>query len=164
MCKEQTLTKTYLFDWGDTLMVDFPDQEGKMCHWAKVEAVKGAFEALESIATHHDIYIATNAAESTESEIEAAFAKVDLSKFITGYFGRCNLGIAKGSKDFYLRIAERLNLIPSNMVMVGDSLERDIAPAIEAGLEAIWLNQSNLPLPSNLKCKQIRRLNELCTE
>lgn len=31
------MSKTYLFDWGDTLMVDFPDQEGKMCNWSKVE-------------------------------------------------------------------------------------------------------------------------------
>ena len=29
----------YLFDWGDTLMVDFPGTPGKMCDWEIVEAV-----------------------------------------------------------------------------------------------------------------------------
>jgi len=28
----------YLFDWGDTLMVDFPGTPGKMCDWQVVEA------------------------------------------------------------------------------------------------------------------------------
>jgi predicted HAD superfamily phosphohydrolase YqeG len=27
----------YLFDWGDTLMVDFPGVPGKMCNWIIVE-------------------------------------------------------------------------------------------------------------------------------
>ncbi|MBD1571604.1 HAD family hydrolase, partial [Aliivibrio sp. S10_S31] len=27
------MRKAYLFDWGDTLMVDFPNTQGKMCNW-----------------------------------------------------------------------------------------------------------------------------------
>ncbi|GAA6185995.1 HAD family hydrolase [Aliiglaciecola sp. NS0011-25] len=157
------MNKTYLFDWGDTLMVDFPDQQGKMCNWSKVEAVAGAYETLQSIAANSTIYVATNAAESTALDIAAAFAKVGLAKFIAGYFGRFNLGVAKGSSEFYVKIAANIKQQTSNMVMVGDSLERDIIPAIEAGLEAIWLNHSNQPMPSNLTCRQIKSLDELCT-
>jgi len=40
----------YLFDWGDTLMVDFPGVPGKMCNWDVVEAVDGAKEALEHLS------------------------------------------------------------------------------------------------------------------
>lgn len=40
------MISVYLFDWGDTLMVDFPDSTGKMCEWETVQAVSGAKEAL----------------------------------------------------------------------------------------------------------------------
>ncbi len=49
----------YLFDWGDTLMVDFPGVPGKMCDWEIVEAVTGAKEALAALSKHAQIYIAT---------------------------------------------------------------------------------------------------------
>jgi FMN phosphatase YigB (HAD superfamily) len=163
MCKEQLLNKTYLFDWGDTLMVDFPDQEGKMCDWSRVAAMRNAYQTLKSIAAKSQIYIATNAADSTESEIQAAFEKVDLAQFISGYFCRANLGLSKGSKAFYFKIAEKLDLQPSSMIMVGDSLERDIVPAIEAGLDVIWFNHKNKASPLSLQPKQIRELSELCT-
>ena len=29
--------EAYLFDWGDTLMTDFPDASGKMCDWEHSE-------------------------------------------------------------------------------------------------------------------------------
>ena len=41
----------YLFDWGDTLMVDFPNASGKMCDWVTVEAIIGANDTLASC--HH---------------------------------------------------------------------------------------------------------------
>jgi putative hydrolase of the HAD superfamily len=66
----------YLFDWGDTLMVDFPGVSGKMCDWDIVEAVDGSREVLEHLARHAQIYIATGAAESTELDIRKAFDRV----------------------------------------------------------------------------------------
>ncbi|WP_220348003.1 hypothetical protein [Thalassotalea euphylliae] len=55
----------YLFDWGDTLMVDFPTAQGKMCEWENVQALDGAYELLSQLACHAAIYIATGAAESS---------------------------------------------------------------------------------------------------
>ena len=63
----------YLFDWGDTLMVDFPDVIGKMCDWEIVKAVSGAKEALDVLSKHSQIYIATGAADSTELEIKRIY-------------------------------------------------------------------------------------------
>ncbi|MDK9759618.1 HAD family hydrolase, partial [Vibrio sp. D173a] len=72
------MTKTYLFDWGNTLMVDFPDQSGKMCDWPVVEPIAGAHETLEYLSKYHKVYVATNAADSTELEIKHAFSRVGL--------------------------------------------------------------------------------------
>jgi phosphoglycolate phosphatase-like HAD superfamily hydrolase len=90
----------YLFDWGDTLMVDFPDVIGKMCDWEVVKAVSGAKEALEVLSKHSQIYVATGAADSTELEIKLAFERVGLSQFISGSFCKANLGLSKGSPEF----------------------------------------------------------------
>ncbi|WP_196389788.1 hypothetical protein [Vibrio cidicii] len=62
------MTKVYLFDWGDTLMIDFPDQTGKMCDWENIQAVNGALQTLEALSTQHQIYVATNVHISEHSD------------------------------------------------------------------------------------------------
>lgn len=153
------MTRIYLFDWGDTLMVDFPNQEGKMCHWDRVEAVEGAVETLSTLAKSHSIYVATNAADSTEADIKAAFQRVGLAQYITGYFCKSNLGIGKGSPEFFHAIVRELKSDYHSVVMVGDSLDNDVLPAIDAGIDAIWFN----PVPSINKTEgNFRRINHLC--
>ncbi len=79
------MTKVYLFDWGDTLMIDFPDQTGKMCDWENVQAVNAALQTLEALSKQHQIYVATNAADSTESDIKLTFDRVGLSLYFVSH-------------------------------------------------------------------------------
>jgi len=151
----------YLFDWGDTLMVDFPGATGKMCDWEIVEAVSGAKEALDAISKHSRVYIATSAADSTELEIARAFERVGLNQFISGYFCMDNLGLSKGTPEFLSAILKKLNIPSSNVAMVGDNFEKDIKPAISAGIQPIWFTNNNTELvPNNVKV--IKELRELC--
>lgn len=189
------MTKIYLFDWGDTLMVDFPGVPGKMCDWEVLEAVAGATETLAHLSTSSPVYIATNAAESNEAEIEQAFERVGLARYISGYFCKANLGLSKNEPGFYQAILERLNFttkldtaeqVTSNQVtlnqitpnqvtpnqithnlikpyqitMVGDNLDKDIHPALAAGLNALWFNPKGQNTAPNIK--QIQQLTELC--
>lgn len=156
------MTKVYLFDWGDTLMIDFPDQSGKMCDWQRVEAVEGAVETLKILSKNHAIYVATNAADSTENEIQAAFSRVGLSAFITGYFCRANLGLGKENPMFYQAIVEQLGISPDYVVMVGDSLQNDIKPALAAGIQAIWFHPAEKEMRSYKGVRQIAKLSDLC--
>lgn len=152
---------TYLFDWGNTLMVDFTHEQGKMCQWKAVKEVEGASEVLKSLSRHGKIYVATNAQDSTEEDIQKALARVKLDQFISGYFCRDNVGIPKGSREFYLRIADSLDVATKSLIMVGDTYDKDIQPAIEAGLTAIWFNPSQQPIEGAVEVKQIRALKEL---
>jgi putative hydrolase of the HAD superfamily len=150
----------YLFDWGDTLMIDFPGVSGKMCDWEVVEAVPGAKEALEALSKHSQVYIATGAADSTELEIKQAFERVGLSSFISGYFCRANLGLSKGTPEFLHAILNKLNIPPKSVAMVGDNFEKDIEPAISVGIEPFWFTDSDTKsVLSNVKV--IRQLSEL---
>ncbi|MGB0835768.1 MAG: HAD family hydrolase [Psychrobium sp.] len=153
----------YLFDWGDTLMVDLPQQMGKMCDWPDVKAVKGAQSMLQTLSQRHDVYVATNAADSAESDIKAAFERVGLAQFIKGYFCKANLGIGKGSAEFFNRIAAELNVSVDQLIMVGDTLDKDVYPAIEAGANAIWFNPQQQTMSPNKTqhFRQIHCLSEL---
>jgi putative hydrolase of the HAD superfamily len=151
----------YLFDWGDTLMVDFPGIPGKMCDWDIVEAVDGSREVLRHLARHAKIYIATGAAESTEFDIRQAFDRVGLGRFISGYFCRANLGVSKGTAAFFPTILARLGRPATSLAMVGDSLVKDIEPAAAVGIKPIWLaNGREGRVPYGTKI--INHLRELC--
>lgn len=155
------MTEVYLFDWGDTLMVDFPGVPGKMCDWEIVEAVEGAEEALRFISNKAQVYVATGAAESTEAEIKKAFNRVGLDKYITGYFCRSNLGVKKGGPAFLSRILSRLGKHPSQVTMVGDSQKTDIEPSQSLGMNAVWLSKDKTLDPGN-GVRVISSLRELC--
>jgi len=150
----------YLFDWGNTLMVDFPNATGKMCDWEIVEAVTGAKEALEVLSNQSRIYIATSAADSTELEIQQAFERVGLSQFISGYFCKANLGSSKGTPDFLKSILVKLKVPAANVAMVGDSFDKDIKPAIAAGIKPYWFTNNEVqPVPESVSI--IKQLSAL---
>lgn len=153
--------KIFLFDWGDTLMRDFADASGKMCDWYKVEAVDGAFEVLQKLSQQYPVYVATNAAESQELEIRHAFDRVDLARFIRGYFCKANLGIDKNHPQFYSSIARELDVEPENLIMVGDTLDKDILPAVESGLNAVWFNHRQQEAKITGGYEQITHLSQL---
>ncbi|MDA9556043.1 HAD family hydrolase [Vibrio sp.] len=150
----------YLFDWGNTLMFDCPNQNGKMKDWAVITPIHGAREALQSLSQNHKVYVATNAVDSSESDIQSAFERAGLAPYITGYFCKENLGIGKGTVEFFEKILTKLNTEHQHITMVGDSYSKDIQPALEAKINAIWFNPNNNPIYPSIK--QIRCLTELC--
>lgn len=150
----------YLFDWGDTLMVDFPQNTGKMCEWETVEAIEGAKDALAVLSQTANIYIATGAADSTEQEIKSAFERVGLSQYISGYFCKENTGVDKGTAAFLNAIISTLVIPVSNITMVGDSFVKDIEPAISVGITPIWFTPNSVQIaPDNIRT--IKSLSEL---
>jgi putative hydrolase of the HAD superfamily len=74
---------------------------------------------------------------------------------------KANLGIEKNSAQFYQAIVEKLAIIPSDITMIGDSLEKDIVSALEAGLNAIWFNSAKYISTSHQHFRQIASLTQL---
>lgn len=153
--------KAYLFDWGDTLMVDYPDAKGKMCDWDVVNTVNEAEKALKCLSQTAKIYIATGAKNSSETDIKNAFKRVDLDQYISGYFSQTTTGFSKGTPEFLEYILKQIDIEASNASMVGDTYEMDIEPALKIGMTAIWFTQQNsIPHKENLFI--ISKLSELC--
>jgi putative hydrolase of the HAD superfamily len=153
----------YLFDWGDTLMVDTPGMDGKMCEWLVVSAVDGALPALQHLSKTAQICIATGAVDSSEEDVKKALARVGLHRYISTYYCPDNLGCAKGSPEFLATIVGCLDRPVERIAMVGDSLEKDIIPAAKIGMQTIWLSsQQHIEKPASTKI--IGSLHELCNE
>lgn len=154
--------KAILFDWGNTLMIDDKTQQGKMRYWDKIQLVNGASETLRKLSSVYPLYVATGAGDSTIKDIHAAFARAEIDVFIKGYFNRQNIPFLKGSSDFYLAISSALGVKPQELCMIGDSLEKDIIPAKQAGLSALWLNHHrHTPPPQVVAITQLQALESL---
>ena len=154
------MTRVVLFDWGDTLMVDFPQYAGKMCLWAEVAAMPGAREALGYLGRRSSLHVASGAGDSTADDIRLALARVGLDRFITGIFCRQNTGFAKTDPRFFQAILEILRVTAREVTMVGDSLEKDILPCNRLRMKTVLLSEAAPPpLPSGVGC--IRSLHEL---
>ncbi len=134
-----------------------------MCDWVTVQAVDGALEALRELSINNKVYVATNASDSSEADIKAAFDRVGLSQYISGYFCKANLGIGKGTPEFFEKIIGVLGIEPKSVVMVGDTYDKDIAPAITAGINVIWFNPIKQSVSAVHNLKQVSHLSEICT-
>lgn len=153
------MSKVYLFDWGDTLMVDFPNQSGHMTDWPQIAEVNGAYETLKKLSLCSKVFVATGSVGTSVSLMKRAFARTTLAPYIYGYFCPNNVGYEKPSAEFYHEIAKQLTCEVADITMVGDNLVRDILPALEIGMSAIWLNSHNQLNPNHVI--EISMLTEL---
>lgn len=152
----------YLFDWGDTLMVDIPNQTGPMCDWPNIELVDGAKACLLALSKQASCHLATNAQDSDERAIRRALQRAELDESLDKVFCKVNLGVGKEDPSYFLRIVAKLGVNTCDVTMVGDNLENDILPALKAGLQAVWLNPKQRKIPANVR--SIRCLEELIQE
>lgn len=150
-----------LFDWGDTLMRVFPEFEGPMSKWPRVEAIPHAKEALAGLRPGPIIGLATNAIESTEAEIREALARVHLDEFVDRVFCYRRIGHKKPSALFFGSILTLLGLEPSRVALVGDDFEQDVLGANRSGIRAVWFNPRSRVEQSGEMHRTIHDLREL---
>ncbi|HEY5706689.1 MAG TPA: HAD family hydrolase [Terrimicrobiaceae bacterium] len=95
-----------------------------------------ARETLARLSSKYALGMLTNGAPDLQREKIAASGLESLFKevVISGVYG-----IGKPRPEIFLHLTDRLGVSPSDAVMVGNSLERDIAGARNAGITSIWL-------------------------
>jgi len=83
--------------------------------------------------------LATSAAISDESQIRGALDRVHLDRYFFRIYCFKNTGLQKG-QDFYRHNLNDLDLHASEVLMVGDSFEKDVLAANNTGIFAVWFN------------------------
>jgi HAD superfamily hydrolase (TIGR01662 family) len=131
-----------VFDWGGTLMSEEGPLDIPMALWPEVHAIAGARETLAALAKRHRIAVATNASVSKRNMIEAALGRVGLRDLVSEVFCFSDIGARKDSDEFWRAVLERLRVEPSEVLMIGDSLEQDVLAPRRFGIDTIWFNQN----------------------
>lgn len=135
--------KAILFDWGDTIMKDFPGKPGKMRYWDIVEEVPNAKKTLCLLSNKTRCYLATSAEDSTKEDIIEALKRVELSQYFTEIFCYRNIGCKKTESRFYIEVLSQLKIKAKKIIMIGNDLENDVIIPISCGIKAILFDPKN---------------------
>ena len=131
---------TILFDWGDTVMRDYPERTIPMVEWETVEVITGIAGVLAYLhASGRQIALATSADISNEEQIRGALARGGLDAYFSGIYSFTNTNLPKG-EAFYRHILNDLDLPASAVLMVGDGFEKDVQIPNTLGIFAVWFN------------------------
>ncbi|MDD4847240.1 MAG: HAD-IA family hydrolase [Bacteroidales bacterium] len=133
--------KAIIFDWGDTVMRDFPEKPGPMYTWDTVLWIPGMKNVLESLKNNYTLIIATNAGESDTDAMKRALRRIDAEKYFRYFYSSKDLGVEKPDKRFFINIATEVGIDPEDMMMVGNSYEKDIIGASIAGMKTVFFNE-----------------------
>jgi FMN phosphatase YigB (HAD superfamily) len=138
-----TASRGLLFDWGGTLMRNFPEYAGPMADWPRVACLPYAAETLGKLYPNWIIALATNAADSSEDQIWPALSRAGLESLIDQIICYRQLGVLKPDPAYFRAALQRINLSAGSVVMVGDDFNIDVRGALQFGLRAVWLNEKN---------------------
>jgi putative hydrolase of the HAD superfamily len=142
---------TVLFDWGDTVMRDYPEITIPMVEWERIEVIDGVADVLEYLHfSGRRIVLATSASISDEGQIRGALARAGLNTYFSQIYCYKNTNLPKG-EAFYRHILNELNISASDTIMVGDGFEKDVEIPNKIGIFAVWFNpQSDETRKGNL--------------
>ena len=136
-----------IWDWGDTLMRDIPGQKGPMVYWPQVEAMPGASDALGALSWVQVRCVASNATESSGTQIAEALARVGLRTFLTHFVTSSEMGVSKPDPRFFEEVSRRMGIPVGKLLAVGNDLSKDILPARAAGLATVYVSSGDEALP-----------------
>jgi FMN phosphatase YigB (HAD superfamily) len=140
MTKNVLRYPTVLFDWGDTVMRDYPEITIPMVEWETVEVIEGITDVLVYLhSSGRCIVLATSATISDEGQIRGALARGGLDTYFSHIYCFKNTHLPKG-EVFYHHILNDLSISASDALIVGDGFEKDVLAANAVGIFAVWFN------------------------
>lgn len=150
-----------LLDWGDTVMRVFPEYDGPMFSWPRVEAVDGIFEVLTRLRPDWTVALATNAADSEERDIWSALERAGLDELIDRVFCYRGVGHLKSAPEYFEHVLADLGIDADDAVMVGDDFEADVVSANRSGIRAIWFCENTADGTTGNMHRMIHVLHDL---
>ena len=103
---------------------------------ARQRLLPGARELMAGLATSYKLALLTNGAPDLQREKIAASG---LESFFQAIAVSGEHGIGKPKPEIFHRLLAELGVTADEAVMVGNSLERDIAGSRNAGIRSIWI-------------------------
>lgn len=116
-------------------------EESLATHWAEsrrklARLMPDARETVVRLAANHSLGLLTNGAPQFQRD---KFERSGLSAHFTGIVVSGDHGYGKPRPEVFQHLLNQLGVSANEAVMVGNSLERDIQGARNAGITSVWL-------------------------
>jgi HAD superfamily hydrolase (TIGR01549 family) len=139
----ESSVKAIIFDWGDTIMRDYPEFDTPMYTWKHVEYIPDMEAALEALYDKYIMVIATNAGQSDTAAMIKALKRLGADKYFNYFFSSKDLGYQKPDVRFFMAITDAINISPQQCIMIGNLYEKDIIGAKDAGMLTILFDEKS---------------------
>ena len=134
--------KAVIFDWGNTVMREFPQYSGPMAQWPRVKCVSNIPGALRRLQGKFICCLTTDNEENDAQLMELALKRIGIQDYFNHLYTSAELGVRKPDPRFFERIVEKLEITPQECIMVGTDYERDIVPAKKVGMRTIFFTEN----------------------
>ncbi len=118
----------------------------------------GAKELLDSIKGKTKIVVITN---NLIREQEGKIKKCRVENYVDELVTSEEVGFTKPEPEIFHAALKRVNCTPGEVIMVGDSWERDVLGAAKVGIKNIWINIFNEPCPDKNLAVEFKSTAEL---
>ena len=108
--------------------------------WSEGFLFDDAIETLQYLKQKgYLIAIISNSPPTSHDQL----ANLQIKQYVDHAIFSFEVGMRKPEKEVFLHLLRKMNVNPSEAVMVGDSMKNDIRGAIVAGIDAVLLDRNN---------------------
>lgn len=138
LLKKMRIELQWLADKGHISAADaerFAEPVARYCYEAARSSIEEARPVLESLAASYPMVLVSNFYGNVDSVVR----DFDLRKYFKGIIESAVVGIRKPDPTIFRLGVVALGLEPEEVLVVGDSLRKDILPARSLGCRTAWL-------------------------
>lgn len=159
---KMTLELGYLVERGALEQVDvekYAPAIARYCYDAARECVEEARPVLEALCARFPLVLVSN----FYGNVEAVLTDFDLRKYFDDIIESAVVGVRKPDPAIFRLGVEALGMRPDEVLVVGDSLKKDILPAESIGCHVAWIKGKGWTADEDatMHPSQIGSLNEL---
>lgn len=124
------------------------------------QQIKGAKELLQDLKkAGYQLHVVTNGNKNIQ------YKRLDdshFNRFFDTIFISEEIGYQKPTKQFFEHIFNKLDLVPNQAIIIGDSLSSDIKGGINAGIDTLWYNPAQITNNSTIQpTYEIHKLEQI---
>lgn len=161
MLSKITIQTRYLRGkYGDTVdNQDFVSRVARFCYEKAKENVGESREVLEKLKGKYKLGIVSN----FYGNLTTVLADFGISDYFDCVIESASVGVRKPDSQIFQLGLNALNLKASEIIVVGDSYEKDVLPALHIGCNVVWLRSRkwNEPVENGINVKMVNKLKDL---
>ena len=151
LSKKMALELRWLEEQGHELGQPLPalaEALARRCDEAARQCIDEARPVLEELSARYPMMLVSNFYGNIDSVLRA----YDVRRYFKGVIESAVVGVRKPNPTLFRLGVDVLELPPEEVLVVGDSLKKDIIPALSLGCTAIWLKGKGWTPDEDAQC------------